>query len=138
MEGDAIQHIGREANDIAEAVAAELREVNAGAHSHRNTQNAGQGEDERGTDDRIGHPAARFAHRFRGLGEEGPVDRPDTSVNKIGEYREQRYQHQDDGKHRHAGHDVVGEPAPQSDGRDGVEHGIFVSFRHEHSQTGHG
>ncbi len=113
----AVQNVGGEADDIAETVAAVLREVDTRTHAHRHSQNAGQGENKSRAHDGIGHSPARFAHRLRSLGEEGPVDRPDAAIDKVGEYRKQRHQHQDDGKHGHAGHDMVGDAAPQSDGR---------------------
>src|SRR5271154_2248391 len=87
--GNAIEHVGDEANDIAKAVAPEFREINAGAHANGNTQNAGQGEDQPRAHDGVGHSSARFTHGLWNLRKEGPVERADTTVNKISEYGEQ-------------------------------------------------
>ena len=136
--GHSVQHVGRKANDVAEAVASVLREVDTGAHSHRHSQNTGQGQDESRANDSVGHSAAGFANRFRGLREKGPVNRADTAVDQIGEDREQGHQHQDDREHGHAGHHMVGAAAPQSDGRDAVERGNLASIRHSPSKAGRG
>ena len=72
-------------------------------------------------------PPPDFAHGFWSLREKGPVDRADAAVDEIGKYREQRRQHQDHCKHGHSGHDVVGDAAPQGNGRHGVQRGTFWS-----------
>ena len=113
----AVQHVGGKANGVAEAIAAKLREIDACAHAERNSEKAGEAKNEGRADDGVGHSAARFAHRFRSLRQESPVDRADAAVDQIGEDREQRHQHEDDGQNRHAGHDMVGDTAPQSDRR---------------------
>jgi hypothetical protein len=63
------------------------------------------------------------------------IDR--SAVNQIGEDGEQRHQHQDDRQHGHAGHNMVGNPPPQSDRRHGVQRGSGIRrLRHLPSQAG--
>src|ERR1700689_1744651 len=81
----AVENVCGEANDIAETIASEFREVDASAHAYGNSDNAGEREDERGADDGIGHSPARLAHRFWSLSEEGPVQRAHSAVDQIGE-----------------------------------------------------
>src|ERR1700688_1858220 len=83
---NAIQYVGGESNDIAETVAAKLGDVNASPHSDRHAENARESKNKSGADDSVRHSAARFANRFRSLGEERPVDRAHSPVDKVGEY----------------------------------------------------
>ena len=134
--GHAVQHVGGEANGVAEAVAPELRQINPRTHSDRHSYNAGEGKDEAGADNGICHSAAGFAHRLRGLRQKSPVDRANATVDQIGENREQRHQHQNDGEHGYPGHDVVGDAPAQRNVRNGTLRRGFFDFRHVRSQAG--
>ena len=132
----AVEHIGSEANHIAQAIAAILRQVDAGPDAQGHPQNTGQSENECRSDDRIGHSPAGFAHRLRRLRQKSPVDRSDSAIDQIGEDCEQRHQHQNDRQHGHSRHEVVSETAPQRNrGNDLTRRGFF-RLRHWPSKAG--
>ena len=90
--GNAVEHVGGKANDVAEAVAAVFGDIDAGADSQWDADQAGNRKNHAGSDDGVGHAAAGFAHRLGSLGNEGPVERSQAAVDKIGKNREQRHQ----------------------------------------------
>ena len=87
----AVQHVGGEANQVAEArAAAVFREINSGADSQRNSDHAGDQQNVNRSGDGVRHAAAGFTRRLRNLGQERPVDRTNSLVDQVSEDRAQR------------------------------------------------
>src|SRR5580704_15180122 len=116
-----VEHVGGEANDIAEAVAAIFRDVNTRTYSDRYSKNTRQRKNEGRANDGIGHPTACLAYRSRSLSEKSPVDRTDAAVEKVAKDSNKWREHQDDREHGEAGHQMIDEAAAQSNGRDRMQ-----------------
>ena len=81
--GNAVEHIGGEANRIGQLGAAtELGQKDAAADADGNADEAGQAEQNCRADDGVGHAAAGFADRLGNLGEEVQVQRTGALVDR--------------------------------------------------------
>ena len=69
----------------SELAAAELGEVDAGGDADGDAHEAGEGEDDAGADDGVGHAAAGLAYRRGDVGEEGEVERAGALVDEVAE-----------------------------------------------------
>ena len=113
--GHAVQHVGGEANHVAEAIAPVLRQIDAGANAQGNADHAGHRENQSSAHDAIRHSSAHFTRRLWRLREEGPVDRADALDDQVSENGKQRNQHQNGSQDGEAGRSPVREPAPKTD-----------------------
>src|SRR6516164_7990545 len=75
---DAVQNVRDEAYRVPEAIAAEFGEINARTDADRNSEQAGDAENQHGPSDGIGHAAAGFARRLGSLGKEREIDGTDA------------------------------------------------------------